>query len=386
MPSPTSSTPFPTAVTSARLQTYGFYIISTLVAVLLTLSTPNTRLWNGGSSKDDALTQNKDTLNGEALAEVLVSTALAAVAYYMVQGSDPGYITEDHVQDIDARYTGDEAADLDEVGLIVGDSSSSSATFDGDIEMQAKRRSNLSGSSSVDSGDDDDSDSEEIARLEGRMTWHGGRELGPTYKGISRKHCLECGFKPPLRSHHCKTCDRCVATFDHHCFFINTCIGERNHCRFWVYCFFQAVACWTCISVVNSGHVSAKYLPQNTSYLEKNGMVLVSSLYIWPLALFCTTMFCIHSFFAVTNMTTFEVSGGSDNIDYLKGTKECDLPFSKGIDGNLKLFCCHKDAMWSNFVGKNKWGPTVWRAPKRIIRDSEDWWEHPWENKYWSCC
>lgn len=29
------------------------------------------------------------------------------------------------------------------------------------------------------------------------------------------------------------------------------------------------------------------------------------------------------------NITTFELAGGSTNIDYLQGTKECDLPFSK---------------------------------------------------------
>ncbi|GMH80274.1 hypothetical protein TL16_g08481 [Triparma laevis f. inornata] len=288
MPSPTSYTPYPLAITSARLQTYSFYILSTLIALLLTLSTPNTRLWNGGSKNpDDAMKQNGETLNPEALAEVIVSTVVAFVAYYMVQGSDPGYISEEHVSDISSRYEGENALSLDEVGLIVGDSSSS---FDnGDIEMQAKRRNNPN---LVEEEEEEDPD--EIARLEGRMSWHGGRELGPTYKGIKRKHCLECNFKPPLRSHHCKTCNRCVATFDHHCFFINTCIGERNHCRFWIYCMFQAVACWTCISVVNSGHVSSKHLPPNTSYLEKNGMVLFSSLFIWPLALFCSVMFCIH--------------------------------------------------------------------------------------------
>jgi len=58
-------------------------------------------------------------------------------------------------------------------------------------------------------------------------------------------------------------------------------------------------------------------------------MVVISSLYIWPLALFSTCMFVVHLFLAITNTTTFEVSGGADKVDYLKGTKECDLPFSK---------------------------------------------------------
>lgn len=39
--------------------------------------------------------QNGETLNPEALAEVIVSAVVAFVAYYMVQGSDPGYISEE---------------------------------------------------------------------------------------------------------------------------------------------------------------------------------------------------------------------------------------------------------------------------------------------------
>ena len=30
--------------------------------------------------------------------------------------------------------------------------------------------------------------------------------------------------------------------------------------------------------------------------------------------------------------------------------------------------------------------PIMWRMPRRIIRDSDDWFSHPWENKYYSCC
>jgi hypothetical protein len=28
----------------------------------------------------------------------------------------------------------------------------------------------------------------------------------------------------------------------------------------------------------------------------------------------------------------------------------------------------------------------VWKMPMSIDRESEDWWNHPWQNKYWSCC
>ena len=96
-----------------------------------------------------------------------------------------------------------------------------------------------------------------------------------------------------------------------------------------MYCMLQAVACWVCVSVVNSGHIRGKHVPKHSTYLESNGMVIVSSMYIWPLALFSTVMFLIHTALALGNVTTFEVGGGTENIDYLKGTKECDLPFSR---------------------------------------------------------
>jgi hypothetical protein len=65
-----------------------------------------------------------------------------------------------------------------------------------------------------------------------------------------------------------------------------------------------------------------------------------------------------------------------------------DLPFSKGVIDNLRHFCCQRDALCSYLAsgGTAKWTPEKWLPPGKIIRDSEDWWEHPWQNKYWSCC
>ncbi|GMH46582.1 hypothetical protein TrRE_jg1935, partial [Triparma retinervis] len=94
------NTVLPSAVTKARFQTYAFYLTSNLVALLLVLSTPNTRLWSGSKIAND---QSTSALNGEALAELLVSTLVSWVAYYAVQGSNPGYITEKHVEEIKAN-------------------------------------------------------------------------------------------------------------------------------------------------------------------------------------------------------------------------------------------------------------------------------------------
>jgi hypothetical protein len=58
-----------------------------------------------------------------------------------------------------------------------------------------------------------------------------------------------------------------------------------------------------------------------------------------------------------------------------------DLPFSQSrCDRNLLTFC-RRDASF-----QREWRPTVWQPPGPIVRDSEKWWEHPWQNKYWSCC
>jgi len=34
----------------------------------------------------------------------------------------------------------------------------------------------------------------------------------------------------------------------------------------------------------------------------------------------------------------------------------------------------------------DEWTPTLWQRPGPVIHDSEKWWKHPWQNKYWSCC
>ena len=145
------------------------------------------------------------------------SATLAFIAYWCVQGSDPGYITSSQVSTIEDRV--ERGIGLDEVALITGNGEGGGEYEMGDLRGRRK-------TGGEDGGADDDEEEEAEGNLEGRMTWHGGRELGDTYRGYQRKYCQTCNYRPPLRSHHCKVCDRCVATFDHHCFFINTCIGE----------------------------------------------------------------------------------------------------------------------------------------------------------------
>jgi len=67
--------------------------------------------------------------------------------------------------------------------------------------------------------------------------------------------CKHCSALQPARAHHCRMCDRCVHTFDHHCQAIGTCIGERNRCRFWAFLFTQWIAIAYAIGVLNTSFV-----------------------------------------------------------------------------------------------------------------------------------
>ena len=247
------------------------------------------------------------------------------------------------------------------------------------------------------------------------------RDESSYYHSTRRKYCETCQFAPPLRAHHCKVCQTCVATFDHHCEFVGTCIGERNHCRFWFFLTAQTFGFWFCCSIVSSsslGFLSLLALGNDNQYspeeakviLTESLRVVISKLYLYPLTFASVLVFLAHSFFALANSTTFEFAKGPRHLEYLKNTEPCDLPFSRGVFSNLLLFCCERDAacnmriltpsgimasirqirrqsmLMSPNWGDDMWNPIVWRPPGKIVRDSDDWWEHPWENKYWSCC
>ncbi|KAL7575565.1 hypothetical protein ACA910_020140 [Epithemia clementina (nom. ined.)] len=254
--------------------------------------------------------------------------------------------------------------------------------------------------------------------------------LGTPTARTRRPFCEKCGFAPPLRSHHCKVCDRHVAMFDHHCDFIGTCIGERNHCRFWWFLTAQAVGFWYLVHTIGSsphGFVSLLFHSTNHHYNHGNShdavedtnalfyqalRVVAAKLYVYPLALIAWLVWAIHTFLAATNSTTFEWSKGARHLEYLRGTQATDLPYSfRSLDQNISFFCCQRDAFcdasersaWgmfcccfsrnnsfpvssSSLLSNALWRPTVWYPPGKVVRDSEDWWEHPWQNKYWSCC
>lgn len=209
-----------------------------------------------------------------------------------------------------------------------------------------------------------------------------------------RKPCYLCNLRrPPLRSHHCKICNKCVATFDHHCNFLNTCIGERNYCRFWMFVLFNFIAIHLCCKVVDSSDFgfttflhtrSEKDFDKSLWYLPC--FVIAIKIYLYIILLSANIMFVSHFFILLCNHTTFELNIGA-RLDYLRDTKATDCAFSRGCFANIRqrTFLDSACDFRRSHQLYHRWSPMIWER-EEIIRDSEDWWNHPYENKYWTCC
>ncbi|GKY90504.1 hypothetical protein MPSEU_000024100 [Mayamaea pseudoterrestris] len=121
---------------------------------------------------------------------------------------------------------------------------------------------------------------------------------------------------------------------------------------------------------------------------------------IYLLTVLALIMVIIHVLLALTNSTTFEFAKAS-HLDYMQGMDAMAMPFSKGnMCANLKAFV-QRDDCFQPFMFRpgarrhdndetvhqaSAWTPIDWSLPTVAPRDSEDWWNHPWRNKYWSCC
>ena len=70
---------------------------------------------------------------------------------------------------------------------------------------------------------------------------------------------------------------------------------------------------------------------------EVNAHAFFTVLILYILLAFVGGLYLFHSFLACSCITTYEFMR-SDRIDYLKGTRDFDLPYSRGLGGNLKFF------------------------------------------------
>mmetsp|Transcript_985 Transcript_985/g.2291 ORF Transcript_985/g.2291 Transcript_985/m.2291 type:complete len:377 (-) Transcript_985:51-1181(-) len=278
-----------------------------------------------------------------ALAKLTLATALLVVSFLNLQGSDPGFVSKELMERLD-RVEGRESQH--------------------DAEQQRFLDSSTDGNGEL--GPDSNNERGRISQL---------------YPHTRRKRCEVCGISPPLRSHHCRVNRRCVATFDHHCGFLNTCIGERNHFRFWLFVWLNLFCSHGAMGILTS------------RYRIKGGVWLAisvaSRLYVGFIWLSAALLGAVHTVIAVSNVTTFEMTKGSD-IDYLRGTQMFDCPFGRGLCRNIITFVARDDI--SKLIRRARrqhgedWTPVVWKMPYYIERNSSDCWNHPFQNKYWSCC
>jgi hypothetical protein len=243
------------------------YVAAASVALLLTLMTPATRLWQTDQRK--------------YIIQVILAYILTLISLGCVIGSNPGYLDANIMERV-----------CEQDGL----------TLLGTKQQQQQQ---------------EDTEHEECESL-----ICNSKDVAICFQGTRRKVCDICNIAPPLRSHHCRICNQCVATFDHHCNFIATCIGECNHLMFWSFLTFQTLGFFICSSTVSSS---------STLGFQDNGFLLVimAKLYLYPLSIVAAAMWLVHSLFAIMNLTTFECGKGPRHVDYLRGTKTMDLVFSK---------------------------------------------------------
>ena len=388
------------------IATVARYILLTLVAVILTVSCADTRIHVRSSSY---------RLTPEASVEIALVCGMVMMTFFVVFRSDPGFITIDMMQEFN------DGAEIDGRKIEGGDAERCDQNITHDTSTGVPRlrlkRQSFDRSSEDDTVDQEDDSNSELDPLTSPES-HASVSEASENAGLCdiqqngmvrtrRPFCDKCGFAPPLRSHHCKVCDKHVAMFDHHCHFIGTCIGERNHCRFWWFLTAQSVGFWYLMHTIGSSpygfvnlfftgaHHDNNLRSNNESHdlLIKALFVVSAKLFVYPLAWMSWFMWCVHTFLASTNSTTFEWSKGAQHLEYLKGSRMSDLPYSfRSMDQNLVYFCCQRDSFCDDTLcgpslhRKTGWKPAVWRPPGKVVRDSEDWWEHPWQNKYWSCC
>jgi hypothetical protein len=361
------------------------YVVSATLAVVVTLTAPG----RGNSSYTSS--------NVHEALKTLLLYFLTLLALYILHGSDPGYL---------GTPSSSRARTTDEPVTITmpptGFASDQSIARNNDTDAQALL-------SHTDLNQDlEDAIHSDSCQTEGEPDCPAAPlprpvlacDETPTLPS-RRKYCRRCNTSPPIRSHHCKDCRRCVATFDHHCNFLGMCIGERNHGRFLLFALLQLAALWQCCCVLSTLSYGFWSLLMYHHDLNDSYYNLLASLYVMlvKICIYFVTIPAVlvglvHLFLALSNSTTFELSKAS-HLEYMRGMDAMALPFSKGsMCANLGVFFQRDEWFQKYFCRQNaatvtaaaSWAPMEWSMPNVAPRDSEDWWNNPLRNKYWSCC
>jgi hypothetical protein len=407
----------------SRLAAGARYACLSTLAVALTVACPGqTSLWRGARpgaddpNGDDSDGQQRLHPQWKELGSILIWYALTLVLFLVVVATDPGHLTRDIMDrvELDERRAPscpvDPAAEEQSRKLAAGKAEGS-----GEEDPDDDEGSPLFGPSSrsreAGGGDADDGSGSEGNRLRSSLT------LRRTHRPNRRPYCRACRLDPPLRSHHCKKCNICVATFDHHCDLMGGCVGERNRGIFVLFLLAQAAGLAMCLRAVltsklgfstllfervgRAGHLQ-HHLPRWEAV-----WVVVAEMYLVPLVFAAVLMAGAHVGLVAANVTTFECARHR-HLEYLPNlsTSADDhglsvaAPFSQGVPSNLALaFRQALDGLVLVLVLHRRrreppWTPVLWQVPapagvhKAGDDDgaSPDWWNHPWRNKYWSCC
>ena len=386
------------------------YLSMILFAYIMTVLSPGTVLWsppsicNHSSSQLGALntTHHEPSIEEEnsiakcmygsinmlVLSKLTIYSMIMIILFFNLQGSNPGILTKEIMTKLDS----------DECNKCNEEEGECNNNCDDEEEGTTERQSFL---------EPLPSSLPQTLSISSNSINHKDK----LYNSTHRKYCHKCQIYPPIRSHHCNISDVCIATFDHHCLFLNTCIGECNHCRFWMFVLWNVVCVKVALGIVGSSNFGgsigmllfginnhhSSYQGEGSSELVavRVGQVIISlsKAYLYSIYVVALLLLIIHTIIAITNCTTFEFSKGSRHIDYLRGTDMADCPFSKGLCSNIRMFIMRDDWLMKTWIcrrvntrTRSDWTPIVWKMPEHIERDSEDWWNHPWQNKYWSCC
>ncbi|KAJ8601188.1 hypothetical protein CTAYLR_003216 [Chrysophaeum taylorii] len=201
---------------------------------------------------------------------------------------------------------------------------------------------------------------------------------------------------PPMRAAYCRVVKRWMRvfyTYDHYCPLVSAPIGERNRFRFWLFLLAQTLSLGQA-AVLAAREESVRW----NDIFDGVETALVVGLALWLVFIAVAIFFLFHTFLALTNITSHEFLRAS-TLDYLHNTEDFDLPFSRGLCGNIRTFIFQartvellssklsftQDGLVAALCCR-KWKPIPWVRSIFIDRDSEDWWNHPWQNRFWSCC
>jgi len=212
-------------------------------------------------------------------------------------------------------------------------------------------------------GYDEEGEAEAMEEARKLAEWRKQQPLGVA--DFFSGYCDEADMYLPIRAKYCKKHGKVIAKFDHYCYAVGTSIGELNHGRFYRLLCMQVLSIW-----MGEWLLSHSYLSFRTTlvWTVANTPLLIMNLITWIVGIPLSILLCIHTFMALTSSTTYEFVK-LETLEYMNGFYPFSFPFSDGLFGNIRHFCCPRAIkLWRRAPPESEWEDTFWR------------------NKYYSCC